>query len=146
MTFFSEKSSVLVIPTDGFPLWLASSFIDFLVKLLNAQIFMPLVVVVILYISSLFQISGSSATSCWSACSPPLGLSAPVAPQGRADSRAARSKKARVTKTVKTMMAQPTAADISSTFANHFHICIRKYFISLLVFIPCSQQQQKIVD
>ena len=77
---------------------------------------MPLVI--------LFQNCGRSATSCWPACSPPLALSAPVAPQGRADSTAARSAKAEVTKTVKTMMVQPAAADISSTFAFHYHICV----------------------
>ena len=95
-----------------------SVLLKYLVKLLNSQVFMPLYV---LYTSSLCQISGSRATSCWPACSPPLGLSAPVAPQGRADSAAARRRT--VTKTVKTMMVQPAAADISSTFAYHHHMC-----------------------
>ena len=65
------------------------------------------------------------------ACSPPLALSAPVAPQGRADSTAARSAKASVTKTVKTMMVQPAAADISSTFACHYQHIYKYLPISL---------------
>ena len=103
------------------------ALLKYLVKLLNTRVFMLLG-----YTSSLCQVCGSRATSCWPACSPPLGLSAPVAPQGRADSTAAR--RGAVTKTVKTMMVQPAAADISSTFAYHHHICPYLYRPKLMAF------------
>ena len=81
LTDLFSKSGQIALQSIGLAL------LNYLVKLLKTQVFlMPLGA------SSLCQICGSRTTSCrQAACSPPLGLSAPVAPQGRADSTAARN-------------------------------------------------------